>query len=171
MLRGMLHVLRSGCSSAPEEILHVALTGCKIFYNHVTRFIPYGRERINAVNIFSSFNKIKVTKILALANKCARMRVLLQSPLNQYLKGFILFSTADPTLMSTVCPVQQQPHCSNPYSALLCLHSANKQACEPFRAAVGTEGQRNTIKKSKTGQGISESAPRDLSHFFFLCRT
>lgn len=72
MLCGVLHVLRSGCSSAPEEILHVALTGCKIFYNHVTRFIPFGRERINAVNIFSSFNKIKVTKILVLANKCAR---------------------------------------------------------------------------------------------------
>lgn len=35
-----------------RKFLHVALTGCKIFYNHVTRCIPFGRERINAVNIF-----------------------------------------------------------------------------------------------------------------------
>lgn len=144
MLCGMLRVPRPGCSWAPEDILYVALAGCKRFYHHMARFFPFQRERINVVNIFSFFFKIKVMKIIVLTNKCTRRdtRTLTVSvaaiAAESIFKGIYIF------LHSWSYPDESIVHCAataTRQQSTLCF--TNKKACEPSRPAVGTRGKRN----------------------------
>lgn len=114
----------------PEEIFHSTDWMQEILQSR-DHIYSFWEEVDQCSQQFTSFFEMKAMEIVVMPNKYNYRdteTLLLQSQLNQYLKGFMLFSRTDHAMMSTSCLVQQNATLQESVVCLI-LHITNKQTC------------------------------------------